>query len=62
MKHIEKLAIVERLITEVRNHGFGEIQIRIKDGQIVHVRSAIDTNWPNDLTVETPVVIIEKIA
>lgn len=61
MKHIEKLAILERLITEVRNHGFGEIQIRIKDGQIVHVRSSIDTNWPNDLTVETPLVIIEKI-
>lgn len=59
-REVEKLAIIERLINEVKTHGYGGIEIKIKDGHITHVRPYMDHHWSNDLTVEVPLVIIEK--
>jgi hypothetical protein len=58
MNRIEKLAIIEQNIKLLEEHGYGDVLIRIKDGQICHIRASMDTNLPKTEEDLTGVVIV----
>lgn len=56
-REIEKLACIENLINEVKEHGFGEIAITITDGQITFVKKTEAIKW--ELEVNPPIMVFK---